>query len=409
NIVCVALSLFFQLWITWFVNRKRSWRRIAREVLYLVLFIKPGIDAARVAGGGENDDGLAAMDPLQELALSKAIEMVFESIPAAIIQTRALITSKERTTLALVSIIISCCTTGFAAATMWYDYDTSPEKRRRNPKLAGATPDTSRGPFFVVLLMHGGLQVVAKSFSSALLFIANSNYFLAYTVGDHVLYQLYFAARGDLRNFRPGSGVFPSVVFRVVEKTVADFTSCWLMRNPLSMHNAYFLFNQLTAHASVFVSVHVYVSSSSAHLSARALWMSAGSLFAAWALTYVILACMVKPEYRYLFYTTETTVQFTRSLFEAETDEVRMDIFTVHEVKWAHYKDEVREFTHANWAQWKDEKPAWFTEEVINRVPDEYIPVAALAELNAAAHGGQRRRSSLGLVESVRRGSISAD
>ena len=93
----------------------------------------------------------------------------------------------------------------------------------------------------------------------------------------------------------------------------------------------------------------------------------------------------------------------------AETDEVRMDIFTVHEVKWAHYKDEVREFTHANWAQWKDEKPAWFTEEVINRVPDEYIPVAALAELNAAAHGGQRRRSSLGLVESVRRGSISAD
>ncbi|GMI25025.1 hypothetical protein TeGR_g7457, partial [Tetraparma gracilis] len=294
NIVCVALSLFFQLWITWFVNRKRSWRRIAREVLYLVLFIKPGIDAARVAGGGENDDGLAAMDPLQELALSKAIEMVFESIPAAIIQTRALITSKERTTLALVSIIISCCTTGFAAATM-------------------------------------------------------------------------------------------------------------------CMHNAYFLFNQLTAHASVFVSVHVYVSSSSAHLSARALWMSAGSLFAAWALTYVILACMVKPEYRYLFYTTETTVQFTRSLFEAETDEVRMDIFTVHEVKWAHYKDEVREFTHANWAQWKDEKPAWFTEEVINRVPDEYIPVAALAELNAAAHGGQRRRSSLGLVESVRRGSISAD
>jgi hypothetical protein len=82
NIACVALSLFWQLALVWFVNRKRSWRRIAREVLYVVAFIKPGIDAARVAAGNENDDGLAAMDPLQELALSKAVEMVLESIPA---------------------------------------------------------------------------------------------------------------------------------------------------------------------------------------------------------------------------------------------------------------------------------------------------------------------------------------
>jgi hypothetical protein len=82
NIVCVALSLLAQLLLIWFVNRKRSWRRIARELLYVVSFVKPGIDAARVAAGNENDDGLAAMDPLTELAASKAIEMVLESIPA---------------------------------------------------------------------------------------------------------------------------------------------------------------------------------------------------------------------------------------------------------------------------------------------------------------------------------------
>ena len=41
---------------------------------------------------------------------------------AAIIQTRAFITSEERSTLALVSILTSCCTTGFAAATIWYDH-----------------------------------------------------------------------------------------------------------------------------------------------------------------------------------------------------------------------------------------------------------------------------------------------
>ncbi|GMI31847.1 hypothetical protein TeGR_g11242, partial [Tetraparma gracilis] len=118
NIACVALSLFWQLFLAGFVNKKRSWRRIAREMLYVVSFVKPGIDAARVAAGNENDDDLAAMDPLAELTTSKVAEMVFESIPAAIIQTRAFIISERRTTLALVSIIISCCTTGFAAATM---------------------------------------------------------------------------------------------------------------------------------------------------------------------------------------------------------------------------------------------------------------------------------------------------
>jgi hypothetical protein len=126
---------------------------------------------------------------------------------------------------------------------------------------------------------------------------------------------------------------------------------------------------------------------------------------------------MVKPEYRYLFYTTDTASQLVRAEFESQDDETKMFVFARHEIKWRSYKNEVRDFTHANWARWKAEQPAWFTEEVIQRVPDEYIPIAALASLNAAAHGGQRRRSSVGLAssvresvrESVRRNSISSN
>jgi hypothetical protein len=112
---------------------------------------------------------------------------------------------------------------------------------------------------------------------------------------------------------------------------------------------------------------------------------------------------MAKPKYRFLFYTTTSCVEYARAEYVgAKTDEAKMLIFTYNEAKWRHYKNEVREFTHANWHRWKTEQPAWFTEEVIQRVPDEFVPVAALAELNAAAHGGQRRRSSFGLVVSVR-------
>jgi hypothetical protein len=35
NIACVALGIFFQLLMVWLVNRRRSWGRIAREVLYV--------------------------------------------------------------------------------------------------------------------------------------------------------------------------------------------------------------------------------------------------------------------------------------------------------------------------------------------------------------------------------------
>jgi hypothetical protein len=194
------------------------------------------------------------MDPLGELANSKMIEMVFESIPAgacanhegegyalnsppsssharaAIIQTRAFIISEERSTLALVSIIISCCTTGFAAATMWYDFDTSPAKRKENPRLAGATPDTSRGPFFFLLVVSSALQVVAKSFSSALLFIASPKTFLAYMVGDHAIYQLYLVVRGDHIFFQAGLNTPLSLAIRFMEKLCVDFTSCWNFR-----------------------------------------------------------------------------------------------------------------------------------------------------------------------------------
>jgi hypothetical protein len=333
NIACVALSLLLQLFMAWFVNKRRSWRRITREALYVVAFIKPGIDAARVAAGNENDDGLATIDPLLELVSGKVIEIVVEAIPAgafairacilsrtdpsppltraAIIQTRAFIISENRSRAALVSIIISCCTTGFAGATMWFDYDTSPAKRKLSPRLAGATPDTSRGLFFFLLVMSGALQVVAKSFSSALLIIASPNLFLAYTVGDHLLFQIYLVVRGDHCIIAPGASVATSVTSNLIYKVIADFTSSWIMRSPIFMHNAYvrtserscyypscspdrvrryFLFNQLTTHTSVFVSVRVYVGAGFTHLPVEMLWNSAGSLFAAWALTYVAQA-----------------------------------------------------------------------------------------------------------------------
>jgi hypothetical protein len=54
----------------------------------------------------------------------------------------------------------------------------------------------------------------------------------------------------------------------------------------MGTRSQHFLFNKLTAHVSLLVSVHIYVSSSFVHLPAQILGMIAGSLVSAWALMY---------------------------------------------------------------------------------------------------------------------------
>ena len=159
------------------------------------------------------------------------------------------------------------------------------------------------------------------------------------------------------------------------------------------MHGCYFLFNQLTTFASVFASVYLFASLGHDHLHARLLWISAGSIFAAWALAYLSLVLTVKPEWRSSFWSTETSVQYAHALFhDNEDDEHRMAIFDFHQCKWEPSKDEVRAFTLANWARWKEEKPAWFKPEL---VPDRFIPAEELQQLG---FNRERRGSAAGSV-----------
>lgn len=70
-----------------------------------------------------------------------------------------------------------------------------------------------------------------------------------------------------------------------------------------------------------------------------------------------------------------------------------MAIFDFYPIKWSAYKEDVKEWTMKNWHEWSKTKPAWFTDVLIARVPDEFIPKVEVERLDAAAPGGQRRRT----------------
>jgi hypothetical protein len=107
---------------------------------------------------------------------------------------------------------------------------------------------------------------------------------------------------------------------------------------------------------------------------------------------------MAKKQYRHMFYSPETSGQYLRRVFtESKTDEQKMRIFAHHRMKWKCIEVEVKEFTFGNWATWRANEETWL-ETIIASIPDEFIPPAELAALNAVANGGKRRRSSVGII-----------
>jgi hypothetical protein len=60
--------------------KKNKLRTVLFEMLTVITFAKPGIDAYRVASGAETLSG-ASFDPLTEMILTKNGELFFEAIP----------------------------------------------------------------------------------------------------------------------------------------------------------------------------------------------------------------------------------------------------------------------------------------------------------------------------------------
>ena len=76
---------------------------------------------------------------------------------------------------ALGSIFVSACTTGFTAATISFDFDVSPQRRRDEPDFYGYIPDSAgrRTAIFFCMIMNGALLLLLRSVSTALLATVN--------------------------------------------------------------------------------------------------------------------------------------------------------------------------------------------------------------------------------------------
>ncbi|GMI58802.1 hypothetical protein TeGR_g3683 [Tetraparma gracilis] len=403
----VGANLAYQMLIVYMQTqglKKNKWRTALFEMLTVVSFTKPGFDAYRVASGTDQLPG-AVLDPLAEMVWTKGGELFFEAIPGLVLQLVALLNAEKASKVAIASILISSASTALTATTIFWDMDTDPGARKRNPDWIGIVPDLNRGASFVALFVMSALQVLAKAASVALLAVTNGPWLLQYVIADHAVHLIYRIARNDVIAYvpmPPAASYVVSPLLRVIIKTISDFTGGLTFRLPLMLGGSYWLFNLAMSQVSVFVCVHLYLeyagdpASGGNKIAAGTLWAGAAGLAAGWLLTFAYFVFRIAvPKFRHTIWSGTTGRQCAQDYFlKGWDEESKFEIFGCILLLWeSDIGEEVKAWTAENWARWSEEMPAWFKPE---HVPDRFIPVGALQQLGL----NRKRRGSA--AESIR-------
>ena len=122
------------------------------------------------------------------------------------------------------------------------------------------------------------------------------------------------------------------------------------------------------------------------------LFATLGALAAVWLLAIVGLSLTIKPEYLHTFVSLQTGYADTQSIFlnHQSDDARRVEIFFCNERQWKAIRDRVRHWVLSVYATWQALMPAFFTADLQARVPDEFMPVQVVQDLNAQSPDGRR-------------------
>jgi len=136
----ILANLGVQILVILVQYKSKSWKRKLWEIVITLTFLRPAVDAYRVSTNHEDEE--VTVDQLAELCFNKSTEMGTESIPGCVLQCYVyLISSSEQVgKFALLSIAVSCLTTGFTSAMISFDLDVDVTRRKTQPRFYGYIP-----------------------------------------------------------------------------------------------------------------------------------------------------------------------------------------------------------------------------------------------------------------------------
>jgi hypothetical protein len=189
-----------------------------------------------------------------------------------------------------------------------------------------------------------------------------------------------------------------SLMVRIVMKALVDCTGAIHFRHPLEMGGAYFCWNTLLCLISCFAAAGIYANyyTGEPKLDSNLMFVVISTVTAAWLLAFSALLLSINRDYLRTFLSRESGCQYAiRSFSQAPDDEHRIQVFRWNENLWSPVRRDVKKWTKEKFSVWRAENPAWLTDEVIARIPDEFMPAAALAVLNASGRRSIRKKSIL--------------
>ncbi|GMI43368.1 hypothetical protein TrCOL_g9829 [Triparma columacea] len=397
SLASLMVSMGIQMLLVWAQNKKLGMKRVLKELIPILIGFKPAVDAYRVATGADQEVG-ASMDPMLEMTSMKVIEMFAEAIPGVIIQLMAIATNdKDVGTSAWLSVAVSAITTGFASATISYDWDTDPGWREKAPDFYGYIPAkaSKRTVVFVSMLLFTAGMLLIRCTTIVLLGLMGGSWALLYIGADLGLYLLVKILRGDFWYWLPLGGnleILSSILGRVVIKIIVDFTSIVHFRHPYEVGGFYWLFGLVLTMGSLPVSINI----ATLHVNEKAI--DNASLLVNYipliTLCFAVFFLNIERKYWHTFWSTQRSKDYSMAYFlEGENDAIKIVVFESSRHHWVSIEGEIKKWVEMNWAKWEEEQPEWFTDVRKASVQEDFIP----------ADGDARRR------ESVRRASVDAE
>jgi hypothetical protein len=400
SLASLTLSMGIQMLVVWGQNRKLGMVRVMREWFPILIGFKPAVDAYRVAKGEKQEAG-KSFDPMVEMTFMKCTEMFAEAIPGVIIQLMAIATNDgEVADAAWVSLSVSALTTGFASATVSYDFDTDPVRRVQVPDFYGYIPanPTKRSIIFVSMTLFSAGMLVIRCMTIVVLGLLGGRWVSLYVGADLVLYLLVKMVRGDFWYWAPVGGnveILSSIVARVLVKVVTDFTSIVQFRHPNDVGGLFWMSGFVLTMSSLPVAIHVAKSvENNIEKGLRIAQTSAVVLIPFITLCFACFFLNINMEYLMTFFSTQRGIDYSMSYFvDGESEEVKFQVFKKSRQHWVSIESDIHKWVGLNWSKWEEEQPEWFTDQLKAKVPVEFIPAA----------GDARKK------ESVRRASVDAE
>jgi len=412
TLVCVSLHLSFSSLMVLVTQRHKPLGFQIREQLFVWSCVKPGVDAYRVSKGSSQEVGeLVEQRFLQ--SSRKIIELAFECIPMNCIQMLALLMKgADASYIPVLSLALSLFTSAFISADISFAWDWDTKNRIKNPEFYGFLPSRI-GPLVLsltLMLATGIFNLAIRTFFCIILYM-KSGIALMYGIlaVEMAAYMLVKSKRKDLWYWVPiygCTGMFKSVVARVLAKVVADWTACAQLRHPNEVGGAYFSF-------TIFVNILIGMASAlwgatfDASISHDAAVLVMSILCFGLALSYTCFLLSIKSEYRFTFFDTQTSKSFARSRFrDGLTDKIKFQIFSDNEHLWREeIGPEVKAWLNSKLAGWLRNKPKWFDDHSKSIIPDwivdDYSLLMKLRNKKVVELRSKRRQSTFGIVISA--------